>query len=224
MNDTYDEEDDPLGLGPVDEEIARQRAANGFDLPFGAEPGDPLEIIRQEDPILAEYLGKIEGDPSGWERPLDLLLERGLVIPSAEKLDEAALHEKLWEVIWALAELGCYLYSTNHLTDRQLYTKLITDTLCEDTVLMPGHLDYACHFDLAGDSDSEDWLRFYADDKVRSMISEEEPGRILPPHEPPPFDRDKDLPQRPEPLWASSDDDDDDENDDDDDDEEDLKF
>ncbi len=204
MSVPFDEDDDPLGLGPVDDEIARQREEGAPQ--GGPDAMDPLEVIRQNDPVLAEYLRRVDGDGADWDRPLDLLAERGVVLPPAEELGDAALTEKLWEVIWALADLGGYLEFTDHLSDRELYTRLRETTLAEQAVLMPGHLDYACHFDLSAEDGDAVYLRYYADEETRQGVLKDEPNVVLPPREAPPFPRDQELPRRPEPLWASCED------------------
>ena len=130
----------------------------------------------------------------------DLLQQRGVVLPAPDELDDAQLTDKLWEVIHALAELGTFLHSTDHLSDRDLYAYLWRESLREPTVVMPDNPDFAYHIDIIGSGSDEDnflWLKHYADEETRRRWAADWPGDPLPEHEPPPFDRDRHLPQRP---------------------------
>ena len=103
----------------------------------------------------------------------------------------------MWEVIRGLALLGAYLHNTDHLSDRELYEYLWTDALREPAVLQPTDPDFAYHFDLIGSGSEEDtrlYLKYYADEKERRSWAKEWPEDILPDHEQPPFDRDRQLP------------------------------
>lgn len=59
------------------------------------------------------------------------LEELGVPLPSAESLDDAALAEALWRVIEGLAEVYTFLVNTDHLTDRELYSRLVGQILDE---------------------------------------------------------------------------------------------
>ena len=54
----------------------------------------------------------------------DRLDASGVALRAPEDLDESQITAKLWEIIGALAALGVYLHSTDHLSDRQLYCYL----------------------------------------------------------------------------------------------------
>jgi len=41
------------------------------------------------------------------------------------------------------------------------------------------------------------WMKYYADDATRQQWLKDFPDYEMPPHEEPPFDRDKDLPSAP---------------------------
>jgi hypothetical protein len=60
------------------------------------------------------------------------LTRGGLALPPPESLDDMALTAKLWELIGVLAERHVYLYHTDHLSDRELYTELVEEVLWED--------------------------------------------------------------------------------------------
>ncbi len=64
------------------------------------------------------------------------LIQSSIDLPPHEQLDDRHLKEKLWEVIQALADRQYFLYSTNHLSDRELYQGLWLEELREDYVPM----------------------------------------------------------------------------------------
>ena len=109
------------------------------------------------------------------------------------------LHKKLWEVIRKLAELRVFLYHTDHLNDRELYTALWNSLLREETTIMPLDPDSACHLDIIGSGSEEDikiGLKFYDDEEERAHWRKSFPEDHTPDHEEPPYDRDRHLPQR----------------------------
>lgn len=124
------------------------------------------------------------------------LLAVGIELPDPESLDDAALTAKLWEVIEQLARLQVFLYCTNHLSDRKLYSKLWRETLHEETPVIEPDEASAWHVDMVGTGSEEDiraYLQFYADEPSRQRWREDFPD--MPPHEEPLYDRDRFLPQ-----------------------------
>ncbi|MFS8084567.1 MAG: hypothetical protein ACMG6H_02985 [Acidobacteriota bacterium] len=131
---------------------------------------------------------------------LDWLENAGLEVPPSDQLDDAQLRPKLWEVINRLASLGSYLHSTDHLSDRALYVYLFEEGLREDTVIFPEDPSFAHHLDLVSSGSDEDillWMKYYADEETREQWLKDFPDFVMPEHEDPPFDRDKDLPKSP---------------------------
>ena len=92
------------------------------------------------------------------------------------------------------------LGSTNHLSDRELYTLLTTRVLEEETEALPpgGDWNSRISIDQYGlpndDSPWSAYLTYYADETVRAQWSKDFPG-ALPPHLEPPYDRDRHLPK-----------------------------
>jgi hypothetical protein len=130
----------------------------------------------------------------------DWLTNGGLEIPDPDRLDDALLNAKLWEIIERMASLGAYLHSTDHLNDRQLYTYLFQEGLREETILFPEDPDYAYHIDLVGsgsDDDIELYLKYFAGAEEREQWAKDFPNFVVPPHEDPPFKRDQALPKPP---------------------------
>ena len=135
--------------------------------------------------------------------PISLLLlleNSGVEVSAPETVDKESLTIKLQEVIERMASLGAYLLHTNHLSDRELYEYLYHDGLREEAVLFPENPGYAYIIDLTGsgsDDDNQIYLKYYADEEHRRQWAQDWPDDPLPPHEEPPFDRDRFLPQSP---------------------------
>jgi len=109
----------------------------------------------------------------------------------------------LSEAIRGMAALGMYLYSTDHLSDRELYARLWNDVLREPTPLLPYDDNGEWHVDLVSSGSEEDtqlYLKYYADEEDRRRWAEDWPDDPLPDPAPLPFDRDRHLP-RPDFGW-----------------------
>jgi hypothetical protein len=151
------------------------------------EVGDFIAELEKLDAFL-------DGSEPG-ERPLDVLHARGIDMPDETTLDDPALHERLWVVIRALAEIGMYLESTDHLSDRELYRWLRTDSLLQETFLPMGS-DGGWHTSPIGGFSEEDlqvYYRYYADEDDRRRAALD--GDVMPPREPLPYDRDRLMPK-----------------------------
>jgi len=187
--------DDPKQLKRIDREIRINELKAQAEEPAGEEitgwesPDCPPDLAEQ----FWEHVVAFEQSPDSTH--IDNLRERGLELLPPDKLTNAQLHAKLWEVIEALAESNAFLLSTNHLSDRELYERLYSDVLNESTY--PG-MD--CYLDLVSSGSEEDieaWLRYYADAETRAQWKRDFPETKLPPREKPPYDRDRKLPQSP---------------------------
>lgn len=125
----------------------------------------------------------------------------GVELPEPDGLDDETLHQALWTVIHALATLHVYLDQTDHLSDRELYTKLLRETLPEEMDALDGGDNSAWHIDILGGWSLEDvalFLKYYATEEQRDHWRRDSPDLEMPEHEDPPYDRDRDLPQ---PSW-----------------------
>ena len=125
------------------------------------------------------------------------LQNAGVSLPTPDNMADDELRDKLWEIIHKLAELRVFLYHTDHLSDRELYTMLWDDLLREKTTIMPPHPDSACHLDVIGSGSDEDiqiGLKYYDDEEYRTHWRESFPEDPIPEHEEPPFERDIHLP------------------------------
>ena len=133
-----------------------------------------------------------------WRQPFQVLIESGTSLPSPDKLDDSELTAKLWEVINALALLRVYLHNTDHLSERELYVQLWSESLREEMVLQPEDADYGCYIDMIGSGSEEDikiYLKYYADEEERQRWAKEWPNEPVPEPERRPFDRDRRLPE-----------------------------
>lgn len=150
-----------------------------------------------EEQFLEHVLAFEKADPVSI---FDILEKSGVMLPPADELSDAQLAVKLREIFEAMALLGAYLESTDHLSDRELYEKLWNELLREDTVLFPENSDFACHLDVIGSGSEEDihlYLKYYADEETRRHWAKDWPDYPMPEHELPPYDRDCHLPKRP---------------------------
>ena len=144
--------------------------------------------VRWHEPLLDQR-----------ESHVDQLRDCGIQIPRPESLDDAALGEKLWEVIHALAEQRIVLYSTDHLSDRALYSVLVDEILAQP--FEPLFDGARCRIvDCVHDGSiegSRNYLRYYAEEETRQQWLDDFWLEPMPPSEPLPYDRDRHLPVPP---------------------------
>ncbi len=158
---------------------------------------EPEQMSTELQAQCWEHVVAFEG--SKWVTSFDQLVQSGIELPALEELDDSQLSAKLWEMIRGLAMLRTFLYSTDHLSDRELYEELWHEVLREETPDMPINEDSACHIDLVGsgsEHDNELYLRYYADEEDRRRWAIDWPSDIMPEHEALPYDRDRHLPSR----------------------------
>jgi hypothetical protein len=196
-----DNEKDPLGLDAVDRAIRINELEERL-----RELGEGETHVSGECPpeVHEQFLSHVvEYETAPLTTQSDELHKEGTTLPPPATMDGPALHRKLWEVIHALAARSCFLHHTNHLSDRELYTHLRTDSLKEEMPdIKPGR-GFEWHIDLIGsgtDEDIEIGLRYYDDEEQRKRWAEDFPDMVIPPHEDPPYDRDRHLPKAP-PMW-----------------------
>ena len=130
----------------------------------------------------------------------DELLRSGVKLPAPDQLDDVGLAHCLNELFRGMALLGLYVENTDHLGDRELYSSLWQEHLRTPLVLMPENPDFTLHLDMIGRGSDEDtalYLRYYADTETRQEWAQQFPEQDLPPHENPPYDRDRHMPKPP---------------------------
>lgn len=126
----------------------------------------------------------------------DMLVAAGIELPKPEDLSDSEISAKLWEVIHGLARVKAFLSETNHLNDRELYSLLWHERLRVDEPVF-NEVGFTTHIGLlsgGGEPETSMYLRFYASEESRRHWLDSFPDYDMPPHEDPPFDRDRSLP------------------------------
>jgi hypothetical protein len=130
-------------------------------------------------------------DDAPWRAPREMLACRGVNPPSPGDLsDDRELRGRLWELIYALAALRFFFYSTDHLSDHDEWLEELTSDI-------PPEAGFNCHVDVIDsgtDEGTDIWLRHYASRRDRKDWAIQFPDCPIPPHEWPPHDRDRFLP------------------------------
>jgi hypothetical protein len=118
----------------------------------------------------------------------------GVQLPEPDDLDDIALHQALWRTIEGLADLAVFLHWTDHLSDRELYMRLVRELLPEEMDALDGDDRTMWHIDVLGDDQPELYLKYYADDDTRELWRTDFPEVPIPARETRPYDRDRHLP------------------------------
>ena len=190
-------DDDPLGLEGVDREIRIEKLRREIEEVAGGEMfgGKVADCDPKIEEAFLEHVLALE--TNGFVCPLDALVKDGFDLPPPEKPDDAALTAKLWELIHELAQRRLFLHRTDHLSDREIYTWLMTDALREG--MMGFGLPFGnCQLDVLGGCSEADIIlsmRYYSDDEERARWAKDFPDFPMPPKEKPPYDRDRLLPK-----------------------------
>ena len=124
----------------------------------------------------------------------DLLIGDGVELPRPDTVSDESLSRVLWNVIEGMASQGAYLSSTNHLSDRELYSKLWLEILREEHPVVPDDYPLMTHIDILGgwsNEDIETFLTYYANEEERKEFGK---GKAIPDHVDPPYSRDHLLP------------------------------
>ena len=146
--------------------------------------------------------------------PREILAREDYAPIAPNELDDCQLPGRLWELLYAAAARRFFFHATDHLSDRGFYILLWEQWLDEPTPDIPAKAEtnttvFISEFDACGMTHDEIWLRYYADEEMRTRCSSD---ADIPPHQTPAFDRDRFLPTPPIPLeahagWLPGDDD-----------------
>src|ERR1035437_2105238 len=142
-----------------------------------------------------------------WRSPREIFARYGYAPLPPSALDDRQLPGRLWEWLYAAAARRFFFCSTDHLSDRELYTLLWERWLDEPTADIPPEAEtntttIISEFNARGMTHEEIYLRYYADEADLALWHSTEPEVVFPPHEDPPYDRDRFLPVPPIPLEA----------------------
>lgn len=172
--------------------------------------GGQMEVVNVDDcsaeteEAFWKYVVDYEEAP--WTTHFQQLENAGVSLPAPDSLKDDELTAKLWELIQKLALLHVFIEQTDHLSDRELYTHLWTNSLREETKALPMTGDASCHIQILGGCSEEDnllYLKYYADDDFRRHWHQDFPSDPMPSHEDPPYDRDRLLP-KPGDAWRAT--------------------
>jgi hypothetical protein len=176
----------------IEELKRRAEELAGGEMKAGEIEPTPPEIEEEFWKQVVEY------EEAPWTTHFQQLERAGVSMPAPETLNDQEVTAKLWEVINKLAQMRIFLDDTDHLSDRELYTKLWGDLLREETKDVLLDQDSACHYQLlsgGSDEDNQIYLKYFADEKWRNDWHRDWPDDPMPDPEDPPYDRDRLLPQ-----------------------------
>jgi hypothetical protein len=160
------------------------------------EVGGPNDCSSEMEEAF--WKGVVDYEEAPWTTHFHQLESAGVSLPPPDSLNDQELSIKLWDLIHKLALLRVFIEQTDHLSDRELYSHLWTDSLREETKALPPDPDSAWHIQLLSSGSEEDnqlYLKYYADDDWRRHWHKDFPNDPIPAHEDPPYDRDRLLPR-----------------------------
>lgn len=172
----------------------KRRAAelSGGQVKVGTADDCPAETEEAFWKYVVDY------EEAPWTTHFQQLENAGVSLPAPDSLTNDELTAKLWDLIQKLALLHVFIEQTDHLSDRELYTELWTNSLREETKAMPLAANSAYHIQLLSSGSEEDnflYLKYYADEDWRRDWHKNWPKDPLPRHKDPPYDRDRLLPK-----------------------------
>jgi len=153
--------------------------------------------MRNEE-TFEEHITEVESWLAGDHDRLahELLASRGIVITPEAELSDSRLRKSLNNLIDALAAEKIYLEHTDHLSDRVLYDKIVSELLPRSFAV--GGDDWDLH-DFAAVFDEETrqiYLAYYADEAERKQWGDDSEFELpVPPRRAKPYDRDRHLPR-----------------------------
>jgi hypothetical protein len=200
--------EDPKDLERADRDIHLSEMRDQVDKLSG---GEELTFVNPDCPPEVEerFLQNIlDYERAPMTSDFERLRGEGVALPEPSELSDDVLPAKLWEIIESLARRNTFLSNTDHLSDRQLYEHLWSETLHEAGPDLPPGSGWVSHIDILGSGSEEDillHLKYYADDEDRAFWAKEWPDMAIPAHEDPPYDRDSRLPQPPDERMMAED-------------------
>ena len=164
--------------------------------------GGEMTTMETEDinPDISEAFWQqiVAYESAGFTTHYKQLRDANVELTLPEELDDSVLKSKLWEMIEKLASMRVFIRETDHLSDRELYSLLLNDTLHEQTPAIGFDQYSAWNIDLVSSGSEEDtylYLKYYADEDWRKQWLSDFPDYVMPPHKDPPYNRDAFLPK-----------------------------
>ncbi len=126
----------------LEEQLSRLSDGD-FEGSYSPSCSDDVREAHLQDILAFESVGSA---PSLFEG----LEEHGLELPRPEQLDEEQSADKVLEIMDALSRQRVFLIGTDHLTARELYSKLFNQTLWEGCYIKRKHPDSMTMMDVSG--------------------------------------------------------------------------
>jgi hypothetical protein len=112
----------------------RAEELSGGQMEVGSLDNYPSEVPEEVEEGFWKHIVDYEEAP--WTTNFQQLESAGVSLPPPDSLKDEELTAKLWEIIQKLALLHVFISQTDHLSDRELYTHLWTESLREETKAM----------------------------------------------------------------------------------------
>ena len=172
----------------------RIQEAAGEEVLHGVSPDCPPDV---EEMFLEQVLAF---EQIGATPLFEQLVAAGVALPAPGQIADKTLAAKLDQMFAALAGLGVYVQSTDHLSDRELYELLWRETLRVPETTVPENPNITCLIDLVSTGSMEHnqiWLTYYASEEDREAWQADFPESPLPQKKKRPYYRDRGLPRWP---------------------------
>ena len=144
----------------------------------------------------AYWLNVLSYEKAEWTTQAEILGEQGIDLREPSAIPNGQIHDVLWRLIRELESRGTYLESTDHLSDRELYTFLVSQGLREQVKAVSPETGWSHHLSPIGSGSDEDMLiyhRYYTSTKMRKSWMVDFPDYKMPKREKRPYDRDRRL-------------------------------
>lgn len=153
----------------------------------GGITGNPGGLSQSDHLAFLEYCQKMDAMLEG-EGGIQIDLEdeiKSRINPPSDPgvLSDEEVRKHLNSMIELLARFHCKLESTDHMTDRELYLKILDDVI-KEPLLIPDDLDGVLYYhECCPGEDVDQYMRYYADEDEREEYYRES-GERLPPKAP----------------------------------------
>ena len=141
--------------------------------PFLDESVDLVSVKKLPTSQENEYLASM----LAWEQapvlPIAQWFDPPLDLPSPDLLNETEVHDILWDTIEQLHEKQIVLDFTDHLSDYDLYCRIVRDIMPSPEKKLEVPSTYLHWYCLDPTDDPDTWLMYYASEEEREGWAEE---------------------------------------------------